>query len=84
MRIIASFIMTLTVLATSAALLAARSSRVTAAPDEGVRALDGVWIYVEDRTEGRALDRLGPPMSSKFTMRVEEGVVWCAATARFA
>ena len=34
------------------------------APD--LRALDGEWTYVEDRTEGRALERLGPPMSSKF------------------
>lgn len=44
-------------------------------PDEGLRALDGEWIYVEDRTEGRALERLGPPMSSKFSMRVEEEAV---------
>ena len=75
MRIIASFIMTLTVLATSAALLAARSSRVTSAPDEGVRALDGVWIYVEDRTEGRPADKHQPSMSSKVTFRVEDGAV---------
>ena len=40
-----------------------------------LRALDGEWIYVEDRTEGRALERLGPPMSSKFSMRVEDGAV---------
>jgi hypothetical protein len=43
------------------------------APD--LRALDGEWTYVEDRTEGRALERLGPPMSSKFSLRVEEGAV---------
>ena len=42
---------------------------------EDVRALDGEWIFVEDRTEGRALEQLGPPMSSKFSMRVEEGAV---------
>ncbi|MDX2197986.1 MAG: DUF6265 family protein [Phycisphaerae bacterium] len=41
----------------------------------GVRAVDGEWIYVEDRTEGRALEQLGPPMASKFSMRVEEGAV---------
>ena len=40
-----------------------------------LRALDGEWIYVEDRTEGRALEQQGPPMSSKFSMRVEEGAV---------
>lgn len=42
---------------------------------EGLRALDGEWIYVEDRTEGRALEQLGPPMSSSFSMRVEEGAL---------
>lgn len=39
---------------------------------EGVRALGGEWIYVEDRTEGQPPERLGPPMASKFSMRVEE------------
>ena len=42
------------------------------AKPEGIRALDGDWIYVEDRTEGQPLERLGPPMASKFSMRVEE------------
>lgn len=42
---------------------------------DDLRALDGEWIYVEDKTEGRALEQLGPPMSSKFSMRVEEGAV---------
>ncbi len=43
-------------------------------PDE-VRPLDGEWIYVEDRTEGRTLEQLGPPMASSFSMRVEEGAI---------
>lgn len=42
---------------------------------DGLRALDGEWVYVEDRTEGRPLEQLGPPMSAKFTMRTEEGAV---------
>ena len=42
------------------------------AKPEGIRALGGEWIYVEDRTEGQPLERLGPPMASKFSMRVEE------------
>jgi hypothetical protein len=46
----------------------------TTQPD-GLRALDGEWIYVEDRTEGRALEQLGPPMSNKFSLRIEEGAV---------
>lgn len=57
-----------------AALVALTSSALSAQPD-GLRALEGEWIYVEDRTEGRALERLGPPMSSKFSLRVEEGAV---------
>ena len=38
-----------------------------------MRALDGEWIYVEDKTEGRELERLGPPMSSTFSLRAEDG-----------
>ena len=40
-----------------------------------LKVLDGEWVYVEDRTEGRPLEQLGPPMSSKFLMRVEDGAV---------
>ncbi|MBL8802689.1 MAG: hypothetical protein JNN27_11870 [Planctomycetes bacterium] len=54
----------------AALALSARSSQERAAS-----AVDGEWIYVEDKTEGRALEQLGPPMSSKFSMRVEEGAV---------
>ncbi len=46
------------------------------AQDEGVRAVNGEWIYVEDRTEGRALEQMGPPMSSTFSLRVEEDAVF--------
>ncbi|MFM9995775.1 MAG: DUF6265 family protein [Phycisphaerales bacterium] len=62
----------LALLATLGAALA--SSERSGQPDD-LRALDGEWIYVEDRTEGRALEQLGPPMASKFSMRVEEGAV---------
>lgn len=37
-----------------------------------IRELDGEWIYVEDRTADQPIERLGPPMASKFSMRVEE------------
>lgn len=43
-------------------------------PDD-LKALDGEWIYVEDLTEGRSLEQLGPPMASKFSMRVEEDAI---------
>lgn len=42
------------------------------AQPEGIRSLGGEWIYVEDHTEGQPVERLGPPMASKFSMRVEE------------
>lgn len=53
-------------------------AQVSSAPStqsDDLRALDGEWVYVEDKTEGRALEQLGPPMSAKFSMRVEEGAV---------
>lgn len=40
-----------------------------------LRALDGEWIFLEDRTEGRSLDQLNPPMSSRFLFKAEEGAV---------
>lgn len=42
--------------------------------DEGLLAFDGEWTFVEDRTEGRALEQMGPPMS-KFTFKIEEGAI---------
>ncbi len=64
----------LSALISSAALAQVASAPAT--PADGVPALDGEWIYVEDRTEGRALEQLGPPMASKFSMRVEEGAIF--------
>ena len=64
-----------TALALLATLGAALPSSALSAQPDGLRALDGEWIYVEDRTEGRALEQLGPPMSSKFSFRIEEGAV---------
>jgi len=50
------------------------ASQETTAQDP-VRAVDGEWIYVEDRTAGRTLEQLSAPMASKFSLRVEEGAV---------
>ena len=65
----------LALLATLGVTSAASASRASSAQDEGLRALDGEWMYMEDRTEGRALERLGPPMSGVFSLGVEEGAV---------
>ncbi len=42
---------------------------------DDLRPLDGEWIYVEDRTTGRALDQMGPPMSARFIFKVEDGAI---------
>lgn len=56
-------------------VLPAMAADARSTEDDGVRALDGVWIYVDDRTEGRALERMGPPMSGTFSLGVEEGAI---------
>ncbi len=65
----------LSLLSNLVVLSTALASTARSQQPDGLRALDGEWIYVEDRTEGRALEQLGPPMSSKFSFRVEEGAV---------
>jgi len=47
----------------------------SATPADGLKALDGEWIYVEDRTEGRPLEQMGPPMSSTFSFLTTDGAV---------
>ena len=56
------------------ATLGAASGACSAQADE-LRALDGEWLYVEDRTEGRAIEQQQPSMSRKFGLRIEEGAV---------
>lgn len=43
--------------------------------DNELRALDGEWIYVEDRTEGRPSEEHQPSMSARVRLRIEEGAV---------
>lgn len=40
-----------------------------------LRAMNGEWVYFEDRTEGRPLEQQGPPMSASFSLRVEDEAV---------
>lgn len=65
----------LALLLTLGALAPAFASGASAAQTDNLRALDGEWLFVEDRTEGRALEQLGPPMSSTFSLRVEDGAI---------
>jgi hypothetical protein len=62
---------TATTLALPAVLGLALVSNALAAQSDGLRALDGEWIYVEDRTEGRASEQQQPSMSARVTLRVE-------------
>lgn len=62
-----------TLLVTAIALLAASGILTArAAQTDELRALDGEWIYVEDRTEGRAAEQQQPSMSARVRLRVEK------------
>ncbi len=43
--------------------------------NDGLQEYVGEWIYVKDLTENRALEYMGPPMSAKFSLAVDEGAV---------
>ena len=51
------------------------ASRAVSAQEEALAALGGTWLYVEDRTEGRTIERQGPPMSVKLVLRVQKDAV---------
>ncbi|MCC7436201.1 MAG: hypothetical protein IT363_16115 [Methanoregulaceae archaeon] len=40
-----------------------------------LRALEGEWIFVEDRTVGRTLEQLSPPMGDKFIFKTEADAI---------
>ncbi len=62
-------------LATFGAAMAASAPNTRSAQADDLRALGGEWLYVEDRTEGRAVEEQQPPMSVTFALRVEEDAV---------
>lgn len=39
---------------------------------DDLRALDGEWVFVEDRTEGRAVEQQQPSMSTRVRLRIED------------
>lgn len=63
------------ILAVSLTIRTALPAPQTSPQIDDLRALDGEWVFVEDRTEGRTLEQLSPPMGSKFIFKVEEGAV---------
>lgn len=63
-------------LTTALALLATVSASGSAsAQDEALQALGGEWCYVADLTEGKPIEKHGPPMSMTFGFRFEAGAV---------
>ncbi len=48
------------------------ASSAHSAPADGLRGLDGEWIYVEDRTEGRPAEQQQPSMSARVRLRLEK------------
>lgn len=63
-------------LATALALLACLGTNAADPPvPDGVRALDGEWVYVEDRTEGRTKEQQGPNTGPRLKYRVEKDAV---------
>jgi len=65
----------LALFATFGAATAALAATERSAQADDPRALDGEWLYVEDRTEGRSVEQQQPPMSVTFALRVEEDAV---------
>ena len=63
------------ILATFGTVSVLSASGTCSAQDDKLQALDGTWLFVEDRTEGRAVEMGGAPMSVKFTLRVEKDAV---------
>lgn len=56
-------------------IAASMNNSVNKLQAQELQALDGEWIYVEDLTEGKSLEKLGPPMSARFSMKVEADAV---------
>lgn len=72
MRLRTLLVMAIAFLAALVALSAAAGSWARSTGDDGLRALDGEWVFVEDRTEGRAIEQQQPSMSARVTLRVED------------
>jgi hypothetical protein len=80
LQIPAWLVIAVSLLATSGVATTGRATSAPLPQDEGLRALGGTWIYVEDRTKDRPVEQQGPPMSPSITLRVEkDAVIWVRA-----
>jgi hypothetical protein len=75
MHVRIGFAAALALLATLGASSLALASSPRSTEVEGLSALEGEWLYVEDRTEGREPENQQPSMSTSFALRTEEGAV---------
>lgn len=57
------------------ASVSGRSSEMPSPIANDLQSLSGEWVYMEDRTPGRTLEQMGPPMSAKFSFGIEDGAV---------
>jgi len=64
--------MTLALLVSLGASLAPMASGAFSAQAVELRALDGEWIFVEDRTEGRPVEQQQPSINARVRLRVEK------------
>lgn len=64
-----------TALAVLGSFLCAMHQGAQSTPADDLRRVDGEWIFVDDRTDGKSLEQFGAPMASRFSMRVEDGAV---------
>lgn len=62
-------------LASMVILLSSVSTSIGVGQVVSLNQLEGTWLFVEDRTEGRAVEQGGAPMSVQFSLRVEENAV---------
>jgi hypothetical protein len=60
---------------TLAAGFGAMGPSLCSAQTDDLSALDGEWLYVEDRTKGRVSEKQRPPLSAIFVQRIEEEAV---------
>ncbi|MGB0578646.1 MAG: DUF6265 family protein [Limisphaerales bacterium] len=66
----------ITYLATALALFATVGASMAAdAQDDTLRALNGTWLFVEDRSQGATVENGQAPMSARFSLRVEKDAV---------
>ncbi|MGE0143110.1 MAG: DUF6265 family protein [Planctomycetota bacterium] len=56
-------------------LNALSTASILRSQEQGVAALDGEWVFVEDRTEGREPENQQPSTSAKLRLRVEADAV---------